>query len=141
MFAAEEVTDNWYWQAITAAAEGDQSALDAQRWLSQMQKTVQTKESDRIITVSDQGQARGEVVALLSKQGSDAQLQSQSKENHHDNCLFGREGCMAKVIKQYPLVVFSSRTCPYCVKLLELLTLAGVTEPRVVKLGHHRDIP
>lgn len=143
VFAAGEVTDDQYRQAITASAEGAQAALDAERWLRQIDKTAKTNDPGLIVSSKKISLDRMQVhkkIAPLLQQGSTINAQSQPGENPVD-CDFGKARCMAEVVNQYPLVVFSSYTCPECHRLLELLELVGVKEPHIIELGAHRNIP
>jgi thioredoxin reductase (NADPH) len=132
VFAAGEVTDKQYKQAITAAAAGARAAIDADRWLRQqfhemnnLHRTI--PESIPLQSFGDHRQSidngkrkRQELVAL------DTEIET--NYNPKNECVdLRRIDCIESLVLRYPVVVFSKSWCPYCKKALEALSLEGVS--------------
>lgn len=123
LFAAGEVTDNIYKQALTAASAGAKAAIDAERWLRQ------------------HGFISRDIPDNIPQQPiQKVRVSSQTYENdmYIEDCDLTDEKCIQALVYKYPVVVFSRPWCPYCIKALEALSMLGVTrEPflRVVTLN------
>ena len=148
IFAAGQITDDRYKQAITAAAAGAQAALHAERWLRQQQRTIPVRQQQHqhlnkhISPVPLQ-----RIKTPLSKNDkmpqtlSDAALPetaSQIAAVHNDCSDLAKQECITALVKAYPVVVFSKPWCGYCRRALEKLALEGVSsEPylHIVNLG------
>lgn len=122
MFAAGEVTDQIYRQAITAAAEGAEAAMDAERWLrthpAPGTPAKHNKKSIPLQTVLLQDKERElEPVGPTPPAPKD-----------EDVCDLTQEECILKIVQKYPVVVFSKPWCPYCRKALEALAAEGLSE-------------
>jgi glutaredoxin 3 len=128
VFAAGEVGDAQYKQAITAAAEGAQAALDAERWLrNQQPNTIDiNKEDERQAPVEDQ---------KLVEQG--IRQEKDPRDDSDDDCDLARQECIDQIIHKYPVVVFSKPYCPYCRMALEALAIEGLPNPHIVDLSEH----
>lgn len=130
LFAAGEVTDSIYKQAITAAAAGAQAAIDAERWLREqrgvtgMSNSVAGNDNHASNTRTDLRKMDHVAAAANSEQGD---IQSDS-DHTPVNCDLVSEDCIRSIVAVYPVVVFSKSFCPYCRKALEALSLAGVSE-------------
>eukprot|EP00980_Cylindrotheca_fusiformis_P000794 scaffold192_cov114-Cylindrotheca_fusiformis.AAC.6 len=125
VFAAGEVVDAQYKQAITAAAEGAQAALDAERWLrSQHENTAQRVSA-------------GKIAARRDEKEPEPEPQPESKDDTGDDCDLTKQDCINHIVHKYPVVVFSKPWCPYCRKALEALAIEGVANPYVIDLSKH----
>ena len=135
LFAAGEVTDNVYKQAITAAAAGAQAGIDAERWLREHSSITPKQQQQRAALQSSNGKQSA------PEDYFDARKPEASNNNH--DCDLTSLECIQSTVKQYPVVVFSKPTCPYCRKAMEALSLEGVSVDKtpkailVVDLTHH----
>mmetsp|Transcript_19610 Transcript_19610/g.29097 ORF Transcript_19610/g.29097 Transcript_19610/m.29097 type:complete len:683 (-) Transcript_19610:9-2057(-) len=128
VFAAGEVSDAKYKQAITAAAAGARAALDAERWLRGNFYDAGTHyDGEKNIHVRPSRQTTW-----------------QQKENpRDDSCDLTKEECIQTIVNTFPVVVFSKPGCPYCRRALEALVITGVLNPHIIDLSLHsnsRDI-
>jgi thioredoxin reductase (NADPH) len=133
IFAAGQVVDKTYRQAITAAASGAQAAIDADRWLR-----LQQSYSSGVSSVAVQAARRRHlpVVPLQTIEVKDNHMPQQrqqlpeartdkQKESLQD-CDLTREDCIRELVSKYVCVVFSKPYCPYCKKALAALELEGI---------------
>jgi len=124
VFAAGEVTDQIYRQAITAAAEGAEAAMDAERWLRNHPVPeyagVERSESIPLQIVPMQG-------AVLEQNREQAEP-IEPKSPEEDDCDLTQEECIRTTVDRYPVVVFSKPWCPYCRKAMEALAAEGLPE-------------
>lgn len=140
LFAAGEVTDNTYKQAITAAAAGAQAAIDAERWLREQRG------------VTGRSISRKRVDDIPAKSGNEQQIKSVTEHDNRqiydglhgpNDCELAAEDCIRSIVEAYPVVVFSKPWCPYCKKALESLALAGLSKESdnllVIDLSKHDD--
>lgn len=143
LFAAGEVTDNIYKQAITAASAGAQAAIDAERWLREERGVVETG-----VIVPGQAPLEGVISTGEEKmEPESAKVDSQQGDHNFlglDNCELHDEDCISAILSAYPVVVFSKKWCPYCKKALEALARAGISEDThdtilVIDLSDHHD--
>ncbi|KAG7339354.1 thioredoxin reductase [Nitzschia inconspicua] len=162
IFAAGEVSDHIYKQAITAAASGAAAAIDAERWLREHHKVMlgaahpQRKSNDVVPTTrsherNDTQLRRRKEEQLRRSNGQAYEKQpglTTSTDRHDDATHHGGEGCdltksacIRTVVKKYPVVVFSKPWCPYCRKALEALSLAGMKEPHIINLSQYPNSP
>lgn len=123
LFAAGEVSDNMYKQAVTASAEGAQAAIDAERWLRQVHGV------HRHATIPEP------ITNVLPAAQTPEQDSRNAAEVEDDSCDLTDADCINQTVKKYPVVVFSKSWCPYCRKALEALSAAGVAEPHIVDLS------
>ena len=114
LFAAGEVTDNIYKQAITAASAGAQAAIDAERWLREHRGVTGTAD---VTTGGDDGTTTDTAAAARTTGDSDPV-----------GCDLVSEDCIKSIVGKHPVVVFSKQWCPYCKKALEALSRAGLPE-------------
>ena len=135
LFAAGEVTDNIYKQAITAAAAGAQAAIDAERWLREQRGATGTANS----MAGDVNYA-GATTADQKNKMEPVAAAGNSQEGL-DDCDLVSEDCIRSIVGAYPVVVFSKPYCPYCRKALEALSLEGLSAESdkllVVDLSKH----
>jgi thioredoxin reductase (NADPH) len=154
IFAAGEVTDRMYKQAITAAASGAEAAIDVERWLRQYHGvTFRLSAHDHKQSKVDPGSPNTVVTGKSHQKnntshsniiGVEQRIQidvTSSNENHQsqtaDDCDLSQLDCIQIIVDKHPVVVFSKPWCPYCKKALEALALAGVTEPYVIDLSKY----
>jgi len=130
LFAAGEVTDNIYKQAITAAAAGAQAAIDAERWLREQRGVTGSTNSipGRNQQVGDNTNKMEPVEIEVDRTADQGDVEMEDGANIPDNCDLVSEDCLRSIVASYPVVVFSKPWCPYCRKALEALSLAGVFE-------------
>jgi glutaredoxin 3 len=108
LFAAGEVTDGRYRQAITAAAAGAQAAIDAERWLRlSPQKSSNKKHLDQ----------HYETV----KHSASAPTESRPVQPVAPECDVTQFDCLSTLVHKYPVVVFRQ------VDVLDLLTRTAMT--------------
>jgi thioredoxin reductase (NADPH) len=130
LFAAGEVTDNIYKQAITAAAAGAQAAIDAERWLREQRGVTGTATSlagdvnHFGATTIDQNKMEPVTATGNSQEGD---IKSDDDAHGLDDCDLVSEDCIRSIVGAYPVVVFSKPYCPYCRKALEALSLEGLS--------------
>lgn len=116
LFAAGEVVldRGGYRQAITAAAQGARAAMDAERWLAQ----------------------KG---WLSSGTRQNAAIQQRILQTDPprpaEGCDLTQTECLQLVVHNYPLVVFSKFSCPYCGMALEALGMEGA-HPHVIDVSY-----
>ena len=129
LFAAGEVTDNIYKQAITAAAAGAQAAIDAERWLREQRGVTGSANVVSRAADATNDESKLEPVAVnvdgTSDHGDGIQ---DNEEGEMENCDLASEDCIRSIVEAYPVVVFSKPWCPYCRKALEALSLVGLPE-------------
>lgn len=133
VFAAGEATDQIYRQAITAAAEGAEAAMDAERWLRNRPAPAKRASSNRNSAIPLQT-----VLVQDNNNAPPEQAQDPGREREHepnkpnppeeDDCDLTQEECITKTVNKYPVVVFSKPWCPFCRKALEALTAEGLPE-------------
>jgi glutaredoxin 3 len=141
IFAAGEVTDNVYKQAITAAAAGAQAAIDAERWLREQHNnspgsTAATQRRRVPENIPLQNFPTTRITATIKTKEA-ASRQSKGKEGYDDgsnSCDLATEACITALVNKHPVVVFSKPYCPYCKKALESLSLEGVAEEPYLKV-------
>ena len=123
VFAAGQVTDAVYQQAITAASEGAQAAMDAERWLRRQpmprmahRKTIQkAATTTTAVTLPVNHNLSGTTSsnphppkALLRH--SETQNNENSKNDQVDNedqCDLTKQECIERIVQTHPVVVFS----------------------------------
>lgn len=136
IFAAGEVTDNQYKQAITAAGAGAKAAIDAERWLRLRMETVDMNGAQRILPVTIPMQLKSDIIKINSAENVHSpeavalalQSLNERKPTVTVDCTELRgEDCITALIHKHPVVVFSKSWCPYCKKALEALAVEGVT--------------
>jgi glutaredoxin len=138
IFAAGEVSDNIYKQAVTAAASGAEAAIDAERWLREHQGAWHRNPSSAI---RSRDGSFGEVQRFKDESKRIKSKTTISKGldqiQNGKECDLTQTDCIQWTVKQHPVVVFSKPWCPYCRKALEALSLAGVENPYVVDLSKY----
>jgi len=139
VFAAGEVTDQIYRQAITAAAEGAQAAMDAERWLRAHPVPPVSAVAAAAAKTNDIPLQVVLPATSLQKELADGEAhptptgrqipneEQDSKEDELD-CEMTQQECITKLVSRYPVVVFSKPWCPYCRKALEALVAEGLAE-------------
>eukprot|EP00928_Gymnodinium_smaydae_P072285 TRINITY_DN55674_c0_g1_i1.p1 TRINITY_DN55674_c0_g1~~TRINITY_DN55674_c0_g1_i1.p1 ORF type:complete len:188 (-),score=19.93 TRINITY_DN55674_c0_g1_i1:661-1197(-) len=110
VFAAGEVADASYRQAITAAADGVKAAIDAQRWLSASFASVTRSVRRTPLSVQPTRPA-----PTKSPQEADPQL-----------CDLTSAECVKRTVASRFVVVFSKSYCPFCKMALETLAAEGL---------------
>jgi thioredoxin reductase (NADPH) len=132
IFAAGEVTDNQYKQAITAAGAGAKAAIDAERWLRSQMKPDDANGAQRILPDTIPLQLKSDMKTaekILSLKARRPILENvrESKPTDKVDCTEIRgEKCITELVHTYPVVVFSKSWCPYCKRALEALAVEGV---------------
>jgi len=155
IFVAGEATDQMYRQAITAAAEGAQAAMDAERWLRTQGYSTASKDARRTLSQQQQqqqaiplqtiprptqdhqslrgkssdqeGAATGEQQRKAQEEEPGQQAPQQQRETPAITCDVAQVACLDQVVHEHPLVVFSTPRCPQCEALKETLALEGLS--------------
>ena len=141
VYAAGQVADDEYRQAITASAEGARAAIDAERWL---RTRTNTRTRTRTRSRAGQGEsapfasmarrsaqvagpdgadgaagrhAVGEAVAAPAGKPGPSPLSPPPpprQEVTQPTCDLTSEDCIRQTVAGVPVVVFSKPWCPYC---------------------------
>ncbi len=123
VFAAGEVADDTYRQALTASSEGAKAAIDAQRYL-------------RFMGLSSGKDQRNDT--KQQRQVIEHDRLEQDEAGPVD-CDLTTADCILDVVSTNPVVVFSKYFCPHCRRALEVLNSfsarTGFIEPLVVDLA------
>jgi thioredoxin reductase (NADPH) len=144
IFAAGEVTDRIYKQAITAAGSGAEAAIDAERWLRErhgvtFRESVRKRKPSMVVHNPSIKNVRRENALLEPKhrQKRDSISQGQNEARSDEGCDLATPDCIQSIVHEHPVVVFSKPWCPFCRKALEALSAAGVKEPYVIDLSQY----
>jgi thioredoxin reductase (NADPH) len=141
LFAAGEVTDNIYKQAITAAAAGAQAAIDAERWLREQRGVTGMASSIAVGISAAAADTRKMEPVEVEEDSPKIDVLTDDRTPGPDNCDLVSEDCIRSIVDVYPVVVFSKPWCPFCRKALEALSLAGISEDSekrlVIDLSKH----
>eukprot|EP00588_Corethron_pennatum_P028835 CAMPEP_0194311134 /NCGR_PEP_ID=MMETSP0171-20130528/8123_1 /TAXON_ID=218684 /ORGANISM="Corethron pennatum, Strain L29A3" /LENGTH=686 /DNA_ID=CAMNT_0039065117 /DNA_START=62 /DNA_END=2122 /DNA_ORIENTATION=- len=132
IFAAGEVADNIYKQAITASAAGAQAAIDAERWLRETRGVHRHVE----VPTTSHPESNKEEEKRAARSGAWPPV-----DTHEKHCPLTKKGCIQSIVRKYPVVVFSKTGCPYCRRALESLSVAGVTDPHIIDLSSNKNAP
>jgi glutaredoxin len=130
VFAAGEVSDNQYKQAITAAAAGARAAIDAERWLRQQlpdASRVQRRVAENIPLQSFSNSGPSVAQEMLDNQ-VDVFTEQISNIECND---FEKVDCLKASVARHPVVMFSKARCPYCVQALETLKMEGTLQSAI----------
>ncbi|KAL7534726.1 hypothetical protein ACHAXR_007180 [Thalassiosira sp. AJA248-18] len=130
VFAAGEVTDDVYRQALTASSEGAKSAIDAQRYLRHigMETSVSAHSSQAVKNQED----------TTKKEPKMPKINQPERESKGSvDCDLTKPDCIKLVVSKHPVVVFSKSYCPYCRRALE--ALRSFTDPLVIDLTEVKD--
>ncbi|CAB9515487.1 34.2 kDa protein in rubredoxin operon [Seminavis robusta] len=137
IFAAGEVTDQIYRQAITAAAEGAQAAMDAERWLRDRPLPAglhasSSSASSPPLPLQNVLVPDDNIVAAIAKDDDLSSMMMMDKQKEQAAVApcddLTQQDCITKLVNLYPVVVFSKPWCPYCRKALEALAAEGLPE-------------
>ncbi|KAL9188697.1 hypothetical protein ACHAXT_007075 [Thalassiosira profunda] len=107
-FAAGELVDEVYRQALTASSEGAKAAIDGQRYLRHMGMETSASAKARL----DVG--KREPAALQPSEDD-------KKSKGPVDCDLTKAECIQSVVSSHPVVVFSKYYCPHCRRALEAL--------------------
>jgi len=141
IFAAGEIVDEKYRQAIVAASDGAKAAIEAERWLrsaapiasGHVAAVVDSGTGIRFSTPLERGDTKSSDINRLTRHTDDW------SEDLHDanpeDCDLTNVECIEAVVKRHPVVVFSKPWCPHCRRAIEALGLDGVTKPHIVDLS------
>lgn len=127
IFTAGEVSDPTYKQAITAASEGAQAAIDSERWL---------RTTTGIVTRTRKRNSSSTTTAKSENVLSSKPMETKRVDQHGINCDLNQQNCIRSIVDANAVVVFSKTWCPYCRRALEALAAAGVQNPFVIDLTH-----
>ena len=115
VFAAGEVAESTYRQAITAAAEGAQAAMDAERWLAALPK-------DMALLVPANPSITAEEQQTVHEPPKEEMPNTDETLPCQD---LVQKDCLLAIVHKFPVVVFSKPWCPYCRKAREILQAQG----------------
>jgi thioredoxin reductase (NADPH) len=128
VFAAGEVVDDIYRQALTASSEGAKAAIDVQRYL-RMKGFDDTSSKRNNLAIEDRNKGSERASALVKRNKVDCDLTASE--------------CIKFVVSAYPVVVFSKAYCPFCRRALEVLRSysdrGNFIEPLVLDLTEIED--
>jgi thioredoxin reductase (NADPH) len=144
IFAAGEVIDNKYRQAITGASAGAMAAIDVERWLRSQEPVpefvqattipLQTKTISRNDVDADTDAANRLPTKPTLQKDTHRGVGTNSNKTHRKvaadayDCDLFKEDCIQALVHKYPVVVWSKSWCPYCKKALEALSAEGVAQ-------------
>jgi thioredoxin reductase (NADPH) len=131
VFAAGDVVDRLYHQAITSAGAGAQAALNAENWLRQSTRTVQVTNVLPMATTAQTQQQQHPLEVEIAKAVTP---KAAEKGDYGEGCNLTLPDCIKSIIHKHPVVVFSKPWCPYCKKALAILALYEGTDPHVINL-------
>jgi thioredoxin reductase (NADPH) len=127
VFAAGDVIDRFYHQAITSAGAGAQAAMNAETWLRQNTRTVQV--TNLIPMAAAQQQKHPPLAAASAEMPKVVE-----RGDYGEGCNLTMPDCIKTIIQRHPIVVFSKPWCPFCKKALSILALYAGTNPHVINL-------
>jgi len=127
VFAAGEVVDDVYRQALTASSDGAKAAIDAQRYLHSSGMETSTSKHK----------------APTAKQVTKQEPKKVEQTIDGVDCNLSKADCIESVVSKHPVVVFSKSYCPYCRRALEAIRSfsSRYTEPLVIDLTELSNMP
>jgi thioredoxin reductase (NADPH) len=141
IFAAGEVIDNKYRQAITGASAGAMAAIDVERWLRSQEPVPEFVKATTIPLQAkiDRNDADANAANSLPTkptihEDTHRVVVTDSNKTHRKvaadayDCDLVEQDCIQSLVHKYPVVVWSKSWCPYCKKALEALSAEGVTQ-------------
>jgi thioredoxin reductase (NADPH) len=137
VYAAGDVIDRLYHQAITSAGAGAQAAMNAEHWLRQQQNnnTTRTVQVTNLIPMAAMAQEQKQRHAAVAAVAVAAEMPKVvERGDYGEGCNLTLPDCIQTIIHRHPIVVFSKPWCPYCKKALSILALYAGTNPHVINL-------
>ena len=135
VFAAGEVSDQQYKQAITAAAAGARAAIDAERWLRQQLPDVSSVQRSVSEYIPLESFSVDQLFSINQKALS-SHVEMSEKQSANMECNdFASLDCLNAIVAQHPVVMFSKSTCPFCVQALEVLNMEGALKSAILVIN------
>ena len=107
VFAAGEVVDDNYRQALTASSDGAKAAMDVERYLRASYNT-------EVVGVDMEN-------AFAGDSPPKAEVSSDETVQSYIECDLTSVDCITTLVARHTVVVFSKPYCPYCRRALEAL--------------------